>query len=99
MNEIIINSHHSVSKAFSVVVDALRAEEHRLGYALQLGEKKLHSFETKYGVSSEIFLKEWTSEQLTGKDLEYVEWAGEAKLTSRIQERLAIIKGFEYADR
>ncbi len=53
----------------------------------------------KYGVSSETFLKEWSSEQLTGKDLEYVEWSGEAQLALRIQERLAIIKGFEYVDR
>jgi len=99
MNEIIINSDHSSGKAYRVVADALLAEEHRLGYSLHLGREKLKSFEKKYGVSSEIFLKEWTAEQLTGKDLEYVEWAGEAKLTSRIQERLAILKGLEYADR
>ena len=98
MSEIVINSEHSSNRVFNVVTDALRVEEHRLGYALQLGKKKLNSFEMKYGVSSETFLKEWTSEQLTGKDLEYVEWAGEAQLASRIQERLAIIKSLEYVD-
>jgi hypothetical protein len=95
MSEIIINSDHSSSRAFSIVVDALKVEENRLGYALQLGQKKLNKFEEKYGVSSETFLKEWTAEQLAGKDLEYVEWAGEVKLASRIQERLAIIKGLD----
>lgn len=99
MSEIIIRSNHSSDIASNVVVDALRVEERRLEYALQLGKKTLDSFETKYGVSSEIFLKEWTAEQLAGKDLEYVEWAGEAKLASRIRERLTIIKGLEYVDR
>ena len=99
MSEIIINSDHSSGMAFRVVVEALHVEERRLGYALQLGKNKLKSFEMKYGVTSETFLKEWTAEQLVGKDLEYVEWAGEAKLASRIQERLTVIKGLEYVDR
>ena len=99
MSEIVINSDHSANGAFSVIVDALRVEENRLDYALQLGQNKLDSFEKKYCVSSETFLKEWTAEQLVGKDLEYVEWAGEAKLSLRLQERLAIIKGLEYVDR
>ena len=99
MSEIIINSDCSSNIASRVVIEALHVEERRLGYALQLGKKKLESFEMKYGVTSEIFLKEWIAEQLAGKDLEYIEWAGEARLASRIQERLTIIKGLEYVDR
>jgi len=47
MSEIIIRSGHSTDMASSIVVDALRIEERRLGYALQLGKKTLDSFETK----------------------------------------------------
>ena len=96
MAEIKIHSDHASAKA--VFCEAIKAEEHRIGYALQLGQKRLGFFEKKYGVSSETFLLNWTAEKLEGKDVEYVEWAGEAKLYSRMRERLAILKGIEYVD-
>ena len=96
MTEIKINSDHASTKA--IFSEAIKAEEHRIGYTLQLGQKRLDIFEKKYGVSSETFLRDWTAEKLEGKDIEYVEWAGEAKLYSRMQERLTILKGIEYVD-
>ncbi len=39
-----------------------------------------------------------TAEELEGHGLEYVEWAGEMKLVTRLQERLDILKGLEYVD-
>jgi hypothetical protein len=86
------------TSAKTVLSEALQAEKKRIGYALQLGEKKINFFERKYNVSSQKFLSEWTAENLEGKDIEYVEWAGEAKLHSRLRERLAILKGIEYVD-
>lgn len=96
MTEIKIISDHSSIK--DVLREAIKTEGHRIGYALQLGQKRLDIFEKKYGVSSEIFLRSWTAEKLDGKDIEYVEWAGEAKLYSRMRERLKILKGIEYVD-
>ncbi len=96
MTEIKINSDYASTKA--VLSEAIKAERHRIGYALQLGQKRLDIFEKKYGVTSEIFLRDWTAEKLEGKDVEYVEWAGEAKLYSRMQERLTILHGIEYVD-
>ncbi|MEA3467628.1 MAG: hypothetical protein U9R57_05305 [Thermodesulfobacteriota bacterium] len=96
MTEIKIHSDHASTKA--VFSEAIKAEEHRIGYALQLGKKKLDLFEKKYGVSSETFLRDWTAENLDGRDIEYVEWAGEAKLYSRMRERLTILEGIEYVD-
>ena len=86
------------TSAKAVLSEAVQAEKKRLGYALQLGEKKIIFFENKYKVSSQVFLREWTAESLEGKDIEYIEWAGEAKLQARLRERLAILQGIEYVD-
>ena len=39
---------------------------------------------------------EWSAEDLEDKDLEYVEWAGEYQLASRLHDRLATIASIEY---
>ncbi len=93
-----IKIHTDQISAKTVLSEAVQAEKNRIGYALQLGEKKIGFFEKKYNVSSEVFLRDWAAENLEGKDVEYVEWAGEAKLHSRLRERLAILKGIEYVD-
>lgn len=96
MADIKIHAEHASAK--TVLSEAVQAEKNRIGYALQLGKKKIKFFEEKYKVSSEVFLRDWTAEKLEGKDLEYIEWAGEAKMHSRMQERLTILKGIEYVD-
>jgi hypothetical protein len=42
--------------------------------------RRLASFEARYGVDTAHFMREMAAEDLAGGDLEYVEWAGEAKL-------------------
>jgi len=82
-------------KAAEVLKEALETEALRLKYSLNLAKKRLKEFEIKYNVSSEKFISEWSAEDLKGKDLEYVEWAGEYQLFSRINERLAILNSIE----
>ena len=96
MANIKIHTEHTSAK--TVLFEAVQAEQNRISYALQLGKKKIGFFEKKYNISSEIFLRDWTAENLEGKDIEYIEWAGEAKLHARLRERLAILKGIEYVD-
>jgi len=96
MAEIKIISKQPADKAITIFREALKAEESRVGYALKIGKKRLATFEEKYGVSSDTFISQWTAEKLEGRDLEYVEWAGEAKLVSRLKERLSVLKGIEY---
>ena len=96
MADIKIHTEHTSSK--NVLAEAVQAEKNRITYALQLGQKKINYFEKKYKVSSQVFLRDWTAENLEGKDIEYVEWAGEAKLQARLRERLAILKGIEYVN-
>ena len=83
-------------KAAEILTEALETESLRLEYSMRLAKKRLSRFEKKYNVSSEKFITEWTAEDLEGKDLEYVEWAGEYRLALRLNERLATIKSIEY---
>ena len=53
-------------------------------------------FEKKYKVTSKEFIKEWSAEDLDGKDLEYVEWAGEYNLSTRLNERLGALKSIKH---
>ena len=95
MTEIILRSNKA-DKASEILKEALKTEEARLSYSLKIAHNRLLKFENKYGVSSEIFNNEWSAEDLDGKDLEYVEWAGELKLASRLHDRLATIASIEY---
>ena len=94
MAEIVLKTD-TPDKAVKVLKEALEIEALRLKYSLNLAKKRLKRFETKYNVSSEIFINEWSAEDLKGKDLEYVEWAGEYQLFSRLNERLIVLKSIE----
>lgn len=94
MAEIILKTD-TPDKAAEVLKEALETEALRLKYSLNLAKKRLKEFEIKYNVSSEKFISEWSAEDLKGKDLEYVEWAGEYQLFSRINERLVVLNSIE----
>jgi hypothetical protein len=51
-------------------------------------KRRLHEFEARYGVDTLAFLAEMAAEDLAGGDLEYVEWAGEAKLLDGLRREL-----------
>ena len=94
MAEIILKTN-APEKAANILKDVLEVEASRLKYSLNLAKKRLIRFETKYNVSSKKFINEWSAEDLKGKDLEYVEWAGEYQLFSRLNERLVVLKSIE----
>lgn len=78
---------------------AISSEIKRLEIGLNRTNKEIKKFEEKYRTSSEIFLKEFTSEDLTGGDAaddEYIMWSGELKLRDRILEEIEKIKDIEY---
>ncbi len=95
MPEIILKSDMP-DKAAEIISEALETESLRLKYSLQLAKKRLSKFEKKYHISSEIFMDEWSAEDLEGKDLEYVEWAGEYHLSKKLNERLDALKSIRH---
>jgi len=70
------------------VVHALDAYKGTLRAALQRSRRNLRQFENRYGVTTMVFLQEMAAEDLAGGDVEYVEWAGEAKLLEGIEAEL-----------
>lgn len=79
-----------------IVKSAISAELKRLEIALKKTEKEIKRFEEEYKVSSDVFLKEFTAEDLKGGDEEYIRWIGELKIRERVLEDLQRLKDIEY---
>jgi len=79
-----------------VVKSAISAEIKRLEIALNKTEREIKKFEKKYKIPSEMFLKEFRSEDLNGGDEEYVRWTGELEIRKRVLEDLQKLKDIEY---
>ncbi|NOX60799.1 MAG: hypothetical protein GXP42_02455 [Chloroflexi bacterium] len=75
-------------KSVQTVTQALESYEARLQASIQRTRRRLAAFEERYGISTSRFLKEMTAEDLAGGDMEYVEWAGEAKLLHGLENEL-----------
>ena len=95
MPEIVLKSD-SPDKAVIILTEALHTELLRLKYSMKLANKRLSKFEKKYRISSEKFMNEWSAEDMKGKDIEYVEWAGEYKLSMLLSERLNTLKSIKH---
>ncbi len=70
------------------VLQALDAYKARLRAGIERTKRRLAEFEHRYGVDTAHFLHEMAAEDLTGGDVEYVEWAGEAKLLHGLEVEL-----------
>lgn len=95
MSEIVLRSNKP-DKASLVVKEALETEMLRVKYSRRLAKHRLKKFEEKYSVSSKEFINRWTAEDLEGGDMEYVEWAGEYKLSLILDERMAALNSIEH---
>ena len=95
MTDIILKSTDG-PKAATVIRNAIDKEIARLEKGTEWASAKLKQFEDKYQVSSSEFVERLTAEDLTGQDLEYVEWMGEYRLFQQITEDLALLKNLTY---
>ena len=78
------------------VVQALEAYKVRLRASITRTRRRLATFEGRYQVDTTHFLHEMTAEDLQGGDLEYVEWAGEAKLLEGLEAELRELEHASY---
>jgi len=95
MDQIVLKTNMP-NQAAKFLIEALETEKLRLNYSMKLAKRRLSRFEKKYRVTSKEFIEEWSAEDLDGKDLEYVEWAGEYNLTERLDERLNALKSIKH---
>ena len=83
-------------RSIQTVIQALEAYKVRLRASIARTKRRLATFETRYGVDTAHFLHEMTAEDLLGGDLEYVEWAGEAKLLEGLEAELRELEHASY---
>jgi hypothetical protein len=81
-------------RAAQPVLQAIESYKARLRASIERTQRRLAQFEQRYGVDTARFLREMAAEDLEGGDLEYVEWAGEAKLLEGLEAEL---RELEYA--
>lgn len=89
----IISDKEDITEA---IKSAIYAEIKRLEIGLNRTNKEIKRFEEEYKISSEIFLKKFTAEDLKGGDEEYISWMGELEMRKRIIDELEELKDIEY---
>jgi hypothetical protein len=79
-----------------MIMQALDGYKVRLRSSIERTKRRLAAFEARYGVDTARFLREMTAEDLAGGDMEYVEWAGEAKLLEGLTIELGELEHAHY---
>jgi hypothetical protein len=74
------------------VLQALETYKTRLRLSIERTRRRLREFEQRHGVTTAYLLERMAAEDLSGDDLEYVEWAGEAKLLQGLETEWVIIE-------
>jgi hypothetical protein len=80
----------------NLVKAAIASEVKNLKRALAKTEHIIQEFETKYQISSDYFLDNWTAEDLENGDDEYITWFGELQIKTKLLESLEKLEGIEY---
>ena len=83
-------------KGAQPVLQAIESYKARLRASIKRTRRRLTQFEQQYSVDTTHFMKKMTAEDLKGGDLEYVEWAGEAKLLEGLEAELAELEHARY---
>ncbi|NOZ07062.1 MAG: hypothetical protein GXP41_12045 [Chloroflexi bacterium] len=78
------------------ILQAIESYKVQLTASIERGKRRLRQFEKQYGVDTAHFLQAMTAEDLEGGDLEYVEWAGEAKLLKALKAELLELEYAKY---
>ena len=84
------------AQAYRSVLSAIDAYKQRLRASIARGRRQLALSEDRHGASTEHFLTHMAAEDLAGGDLEYVEWAGEAKLLGSLETELGELEQARY---
>ena len=78
------------------VLQAIESYKARLRASIERTQSHLGDFERRYGLTTASFLENKAAEDLSGGDLEYVEWAGEAKLLEGLEAELQELEDARY---
>ncbi len=93
---IILEIKSDFENAESLIRSAIYSEIKRLEIGLAKTDREIATFERKYRISSDMFVKELAAEDLESGDEEYISWMGEIKIRRKIAEELKMLKETEY---
>lgn len=93
MNQVVLKSSDNVSIK-PIVVLALQAEQNELKTGILKTKAKLSTFEKKYNMSTDAFLKA-SPAALPFNELEAVEWSGEYETLKRLGDGLSRLMKIE----
>lgn len=86
----------SRDNALDAIKTAIDSEIKRLEIGLRKTGRQIEKFEKKYGVTSSVFQRRFTAEDLYGGDREYIEWKGELQMRQRIAGDLKKLRTIKY---
>jgi hypothetical protein len=95
MADVILRSADA-PQARALIRSAVDKEISRLEKGIERALATLKQFEDQHRISSSEFAENFTAEDLTGRDLEYVEWMGEYRLFQQLVEDLSLLKSLIY---
>ena len=78
------------------IVQAVESYKARLRLSIERARERLAGFERQYNVETARFLREMAAGDLTGGDVEYVEWAGQAQLLAGLEAELRELEDAQY---
>jgi hypothetical protein len=79
-----------------LVETAINSEIKNLQRCLTKTDKILGKFEGKYKTTSELFLTNYTGEDMEGGDEKYIQWFGEIKIKEKLINSLQKLQNIEY---
>jgi hypothetical protein len=88
--------NHEYRTPVDPILQAIESYKARLRASIERSKQRLLQYEERYGVDTAQFLREMAAEDLDGGDLEYVEWAGEAKLLEGLKGELTELENARY---
>ena len=81
----------------ALVEAALDNELRLLQAGIQRTERRLETFETRYGLSSQDFLRQYENDELP-ETLDFAEWVGEYRLLARLREKAVTLQEIQIAN-
>jgi hypothetical protein len=76
---------------------ALQNELRLLEAGIRRGERRLQTFEARYGFSTADFIERYANDTLE-ETLDFAEWIGAYRLKERLLEKAAALRGIRCAD-
>lgn len=75
---------------------AIEAYKSQLRAAIARTQRRLADFERRYNTTTVYFMEHMAAEDFPSGDLEYVDWAGETRLLTGLEDELAEMEHARY---